>query len=523
MICGGDTVHMTLCSTDYGTYCSGDTTLELRRFGTRVAYNDDYCGTCSRIDYSVSVSWSCTYYDINAGCYSYGCSGTGLFWVSSAPPTPEPSPYPISRPTQSPSRRPTLYPSQYPTFDPSPRPTISPTKSPSSLPVGKPTAFPTQATTKYPTSPPTFLPSKRPSPEPSRTPTLTPPTSQPSSIPSFEPTSPSSIPTGQPSPYPTPPPFYGFHYKYAPYVIPPPIGIITLMGVFLCGDYTLISAFFFPTLDLISDLLYFMMNDFANIELFLLVPSFVFLIPAIYLPYIIIRDQVYIPSPLVFLKYFWIFSIQGRDLYIYQTKLPFSELSNFPVFLMFSLSLICSFLTQLVIFLLASILYLLILMIWIIIGVVLVQTKMFSVSYFATKWTESFFFFKEVTPVSTIALPPNVPSISRTSYVHLKDFHLLIVLEIFCETLPQLIIQTRNNQLLHSWSTISLLSTSTGGFILLTEMYHYGYWILIKSTSLKSVPLEKFHSKRSQQKPKQQRIEMVLSAADVALGFANKT
>ena len=77
--CPGATITASGCATTYaGAACSGDQYLTLASAtGVSVATNDDYCGLCSQLSYTVPSTSACQSYTLREGCYSSGsCTGT---------------------------------------------------------------------------------------------------------------------------------------------------------------------------------------------------------------------------------------------------------------------------------------------------------------------------------------------------------------------------------------------------------------------------------------------------------------
>jgi hypothetical protein len=110
--CGGTSL---VISSNCG--CVGDTYIRLYDETNLIllAYNDDYCGVCSQINYSVSgSSLTCITFNLHQGCYSdENCSAT--FTVTDQM---VPTSLPTLDPTNKPSFLPTALPSN-PTTTPS--------------------------------------------------------------------------------------------------------------------------------------------------------------------------------------------------------------------------------------------------------------------------------------------------------------------------------------------------------------------------------------------------------------------
>lgn len=103
--CSGDSFLISNCG---GSTCSGDTYIRLYDSNNNmVCSNDDYCGVCSQITYSVpSLPSQCSVYTLKQGCYaSVLCSGTFLVQFLTVSPT-------LSSTTLIPTStsNPTLYP-----------------------------------------------------------------------------------------------------------------------------------------------------------------------------------------------------------------------------------------------------------------------------------------------------------------------------------------------------------------------------------------------------------------------------
>jgi hypothetical protein len=83
--CPGENLYVSLC--DERATCNGDTYMWLLSpEGWYLRWNDNYCGLCSSLSYSVSPQIeACVNYTARLGCYSTSsCSGTPLFRVTVA-------------------------------------------------------------------------------------------------------------------------------------------------------------------------------------------------------------------------------------------------------------------------------------------------------------------------------------------------------------------------------------------------------------------------------------------------------
>lgn len=105
--CGGDTIVASGCSSDGGS-CTGDTYFSLYSTSggvpvTSLVSNDNSCGYCSKVSYTVPGSASsCSLYELQQSCKSQTCSGyTAL--STSAVLSPNQTPSPTPSPTVSPS------------------------------------------------------------------------------------------------------------------------------------------------------------------------------------------------------------------------------------------------------------------------------------------------------------------------------------------------------------------------------------------------------------------------------------
>jgi hypothetical protein len=86
-LCPGDVMKASLCNNEWNTIsCSGDTYLRIQdASGTPVVSNDDYCGSCSSLQFAVPQDFvGCSNYTVKQGCFSSDrCSGrTGVFLSS---------------------------------------------------------------------------------------------------------------------------------------------------------------------------------------------------------------------------------------------------------------------------------------------------------------------------------------------------------------------------------------------------------------------------------------------------------
>lgn len=276
--------------------------------------------------------------------------------------------------------------------------------------------------------------------------------------------------------------------------------LVVLTGFVLSGqDYGLLFMLVFPTLDLMTDLIYFSMNDFARLELLIAMPFFIFVVPIIYLLYHIIQERVYIPSPFVWLKSSWKVDLRGGVLYFEERPAEIFDDGVINLFycIFYWLLVPLAFIFQILFTFFTLLLYPVVLILWFLVGIILVQTKMLSINLFDQNWRETFLHY------------PNQQGQNRPQQIknqvqlHRGALHLLIVLELITETSPQVILQTINNQELGVWSPISIISSVCSGILLLMEVYHYWYWLFWKKVSLEDVPFEKFKlSKDPKDSPK---------------------
>ena len=93
--CGDTTLYISSC---YGnTTCVGDTNLRLSdQFRRVVASNDDSCGLCSVIAYSIPKGTQCQLYNLRQGCFSFStCGGTVQYTLDQSPTLAAVSPVPL--------------------------------------------------------------------------------------------------------------------------------------------------------------------------------------------------------------------------------------------------------------------------------------------------------------------------------------------------------------------------------------------------------------------------------------------
>ena len=77
-------MHIADCDPDRCQSSSNDQLIRLYADGIQVAANDDYCGWCSVIDYSVT-SDACQTYTLQQGCFSnLRCSGNFTITLTSS-------------------------------------------------------------------------------------------------------------------------------------------------------------------------------------------------------------------------------------------------------------------------------------------------------------------------------------------------------------------------------------------------------------------------------------------------------
>ena len=171
--CPGQTFTVGDCSlgNTAGPGCSGDQFLRLydSTGSNNLMTNNNFCGLCSQLTYTVPSSVPCQTFELRQGCLNNGAC-TGIMTVVGAllgdVPTQAPSPKPSAMPTVSPTALPSVAPSSMPTMSPSSLPTFLPSSLPTKIPTPEPSSTPTVQ--------PSPFPSVRPSPNPSAVPTMTP-------------------------------------------------------------------------------------------------------------------------------------------------------------------------------------------------------------------------------------------------------------------------------------------------------------------------------------------------------------
>eukprot|EP01041_Mallomonas_annulata_P012834 gene12834-27060_t len=143
-LCGGDRVVISL-----GCDCTGDTYIQLYdSTGTFLASNNDYCGQCSALIYTVPGGAACSTYVLREACNGFGsCSGTASIKIHSPSPTSVPTTSPTLIPSKSPGI-PTMVPSMRPSA-PSIKPTSVPSRPTVSPSTRKPTVSPTLFSVMY--------------------------------------------------------------------------------------------------------------------------------------------------------------------------------------------------------------------------------------------------------------------------------------------------------------------------------------------------------------------------------------
>eukprot|EP01036_Dinobryon_divergens_P035405 gene35405-45871_t len=145
--CGGTLTTISIVGVSSSQY----STPIITSTGTFLASNNDYCGQCSALAYTVVGGTTCSTYVLREACNGFGsCSGTASIKIHSPSPTTAPTTLPTMMPSKSPSR-PTVIPSIVPSA-PSIKPS-SPTLSPTSVP-SLPTVSPS---TRKPTFSPTLF------------------------------------------------------------------------------------------------------------------------------------------------------------------------------------------------------------------------------------------------------------------------------------------------------------------------------------------------------------------------------
>ena len=72
--------------------------------------------------------------------------------------------------------------------------------------------------------------------------------------------------------------------------------------------------------------------------------------------------------------------------------------------------------------------------------------------------------------------------------VNVRIFHILFIIRLLLENIPQLIIQSFNNQAWEKWTHLAIASTAFSVFFLITNMYRYVYNLVFLKVGLELVP-----------------------------------
>ena len=113
--------------------------------------------------------------------------------------------------------------------------------------------------------------------------------------------------------------------------------------------------------------------------------------------------------------------------------------------------------------------------VWLFIGFFLHQTKSLAIGKIWTLW------FRVWTGTNKYEL---------TALVDTGFMNESLFAEFVFETLPQLVIQTTNNQLINSWGAIGIFSTVLSIFMAFNGVYRFVYWTWFLGVKFEDVPIE---------------------------------
>ena len=205
---------------------------------------------------------------------------------------------------------------------------------------------------------------------------------------------------------------------------------------------------FLPLVDIITDLLYILENDFYNPRIFIASTFFFFFPMTLFFKYLYdknIRARfpfVQIPNNFFF------------DRYDNISKIYLTGIKVFP-YILINLP-----------FLLPMLLF----------GMFLYATNLFSISRIKRFWL---FLWTGIKQVET-------PDEIVDSYTHNPCLYNTILLESF----PQILIQTINNSKLNNWTDLAIISSVISGLSILDGIYRVVYYKLIKGINLVDVPID---------------------------------
>ena len=204
---------------------------------------------------------------------------------------------------------------------------------------------------------------------------------------------------------------------------------------------------FLPLIDLITDIIYILTNDFYNSEIFLFM-LFFFIVPMI-----------------LFFKYLYAKNIRARFPIVPIPDTLFFEKYDNILKIIFSGIVLSPYIFINLPFLLPMLLY----------GMFLYVSNLLSITrikrFWLLVWT----------------------GIEQDEFLEVADPHTLnecIYGTILLESFPQLVIQAINNSKLNMWTNIAILSSVISGFSCLNGLYRVVYFKFIKGINLIDVPID---------------------------------
>ncbi len=266
------------------------------------------------------------------------------------------------------------------------------------------------------------------------------------------------------------------------------VTILFLSALLFAGEnvYIMFMLGLFPFLDIVTDMIYILSVKFWNFTLFVCAIIF-FVVPSSMFIYKLVRMRAY-PGLIKFYglnftnnHYLWLsVSVNGFPLINgKRSSLSYEEHDGIEKLAWYWLLWVLLISLQIV-FLVLSVLWqfiaLMFLVVWLVVGLFLYQTKMLAIGIvwntWFFSWTRSNDFDK------TINLDASVLNESL--------FH-----EFILETVPQIAIQSINNSLIYNghFPAVSLFSLAMSIFIAINGIYRYGYYLLWKGIKFDEIPL----------------------------------
>ena len=128
-------------------------------------------------------------------------------------------------------------------------------------------------------------------------------------------------------------------------------------------------------------------------------------------------------------------------------------------------------------------------------GYYLEQCKLYQHRDISRQWDLMFWATPTVqtssndTGVIATASNADGPENNDDSTRNFKDINESVLVELFLESIPQLIVQLINNLLTKQFGIFGILSTTGSVIVILSAVYRYGYWYMWRGVSLSDIPL----------------------------------